>query len=138
MCLFVKDFDNSHNPVILTATRKKVVYKRFIGGRLDNVLESPYRGFPYERGSIYEANFELVDGYKIEEGIHAYTCRKAAKRGTWGFHDEIVIKCIIPKGAKYIIGLRDEIVATQLYIPKLTRLDRLRAWFKKFLEDIDD
>lgn len=49
----------------------------------------------------------MVKTYKIEEGIHSYISLSDAideLSAGWGNGSNIVVKCIIPKGSKYIIG----------------------------------
>jgi len=62
--------------------------------------ETPYRWFKVEIGETYTAKLRK-DGPQIHEGIHSFATYKGARRDGPG----VVVKCIIPKGAKYYTGL---------------------------------
>lgn len=56
-----------------------------------------------------------IIGYKINEGYHSYDAIERAKRSIF-FGDEVVIKCIIPKGAEYYINDNNEIVSSTIIV----------------------
>lgn len=62
--------------------------------------ETPYRKFKVEIGKKYTAKLRK-DRSEIYEGIHSFATYKGARRDGHG----VVVKCIIPKGAKYYTGL---------------------------------
>ena len=53
--------------------------------------------------------------YRIDIGYHSYDAIERAKRSIF-FGDEVVIKCIIPKGAEYYINDNNEIVSSTIIV----------------------
>lgn len=53
--------------------------------------------------------------YKIERGYHSYNTIKKAQEEIF-FGDEIIIKCIIPKGTEYYINTNGEIVSSTIIV----------------------
>ena len=56
-----------------------------------------------------------IIGYKIDVGYHSYNAIERAKRSIF-FGDEVVIKCIIPKGTEYYINNDNEIVSSTIIV----------------------
>lgn len=117
MCLYVKNY-NSNGSHIKTSTENIKVYKRFYAETQDEdlLLSSPHQDYEYHLGYNYKLSTELDNGSIIYEGFHAYTSKHHAT--SIAGSREIIITCIIPKGAKYIIGYDAEIVSDQLITPK--------------------
>ena len=125
MCLYTKQ----RHPKV--AEKDIVVYKV-----LDQRMGSPYYGLLYplneKRTSIlknYDWKWEEAGHkvYDVEEGLHAYTKRMAAyvKRhylnrcdSEKDFTTYSVYKAIIPKGAKYYIGLDNDIASDALIVKR--------------------
>ena len=135
MCLRVI---NSKEPLI--ATEDITVYKRLqrVG---KSEYQSPYRGYSYKRGQMYTSRLDKVKSNKrhhpktykdhnmnrmvtavgvVDRGIHAYVSRVTAKTRSkdeaWGYDDESIITCVIPKGARYYLGDGNEIASDKLFI----------------------
>ena len=53
--------------------------------------------------------------YRIDIGYHSYSTIEKAKEDIL-FGNEIVIKCIIPKGAEYYINDNNEIVSSTIIV----------------------
>lgn len=150
MCLTVKtDIKskrglNKLEPQI--ATQSMYVWKRFTRPRHKDytTLRSPHRDAIYDLNSknIVEQGLEIYPcqswvsdkwGYKgyVHQGIHAYTNEKMARDRAKNSRQK-VIKCRIPRGAKYFIGLGDEIVSDKLILPdksgEFSRYPKKRIW----------
>lgn len=112
MCFSIK---KTKNPVVKIATRNLIRYKEI----RNDMCPLFYPTKEYEFGKIYNAehrngkkirNLKLIspiysdDEYYINEGIHTY--RKLPNRV--GYHN-IIIKCIIPKGTKYIDNTKESV-----------------------------
>ena len=90
-------------------------------------LFKEYKYIPYKKQQIIDLKpieisyfpygFEDygIIGYKIDVGYHSYDAIEKAKRNIF-FGDEVVIKCIIPKGAEYYINDYNEIVSSTIII----------------------
>lgn len=96
-----------------------ICYKTFYKWHLDKKkteVKSQWRGFVYKLGWLYE-----LDGYmvvrkpwnEITVGLHSYILKP---EHNWA-DPTIVIKCIIPKGAKYYVNPEyGEYVSDQIII----------------------
>lgn len=114
-----------------TAKRTKTVYKCFILKHLkhDKIsLRSPYQEYKYHLGQKYTSKLSFGmdatwrDRLMVNQGIHAYVSKNgnmnALNAANKGFTEDIVvIPCIIPVGAKYLIGTNNEIVTDTLILP---------------------
>lgn len=134
MCLIVTKSINQEAPLLfkdkeeglkkaskpLIAARAMKVYKRFDKIKGTRELESPYRNCLYKRGQKYEVaelgtrmRYDFSSrGYQIiiEAGMHAYTIPISS------FENRVTIQCTIPKGAKYFLGIQNEIVSDKLIV----------------------
>ena len=54
-------------------------------------------------------------GYRIDAGYHSYDTIESAKEKRF-FMDEVVVKCVIPKGAEYYINNDNEIVSSTIIV----------------------
>lgn len=91
------------------------VYKRFYnsfittkrGINFKKILLSPVKEFPYERGETYYEDSMARNhwGDQIDIGLHSYSTLKRAKLHAAPF-PEVIVKCEIPKGAKYYYNPR--------------------------------
>lgn len=127
MCLVInQQFKNrssarAHKPLV--ADKNIVVYKRLSLQRFgDGALVSPYFNARYNLGETYTSKLTRyclrhAQGWivAVSRGIHSYTTVRGALRHAYG--SEVILRCIIPKGAEYWIGDDDDIVATQLRLP---------------------
>ncbi len=122
MCFII----SSEEPEEKIAKRDIVCYKRFDAKNRINskYFYSPFMGFKYEKGQCYfedEAlGIERIDN--IDFGFHSYSTKLEAILCV--LHDEEIVKCIIPEGARYyrntryreyvsdylIIGTNDDII----------------------------
>ena len=107
MCLTIEKGQKA-----LIAEEDIIVYK------LVEEFEGRYRSFyqlnPIELGEMYLSNIKVIksgskeDGWKITEGLHAYTTLELATSHihillcTWGYNAHI-IKCIVPIRSRYYI-----------------------------------
>lgn len=116
MCLVIKnsrwDGDN-HTPLI--AKRNIICYKRL--RKVDKELYTPYRQRIVKLGDVMIAAYFTFDGNEVNRGIHAYTNKRYAYSRTWS--DEILVKCIIPKGTEYFPGTNSTIVALKMKLTKI-------------------
>ena len=94
---------------------------------LDNYKwKALYRGTVHNYDKVLTAgdrlNVELryngyrIHGYVIEVGFHAYTDIDYAKVNL--FKTCTLVKCTIPKGAEYCLGIHNEIVANKMIVHK--------------------
>ncbi len=90
------------------AKKDIVCYKTFypLNAKAKNDYRSPYYGALYSLGKTYTVK-RFGKGYShfddtdiINEGIHSYSNLEDTKK--WEMcGDEVLVKCIIPKGTKY-------------------------------------
>ena len=59
-------------------------------------------------------DYEII-GYKINAGYHSYDTIEIARKNIF-FGNEVVIKCIIPKGTEYYINNDNEIVSSTIIV----------------------
>lgn len=93
---------------------------------------SPFQDFKYIVGKTYTSKFILGDYSKpfnihnspdyrleIENGLHAYVnpSNEFMKRALSSYRPHKAFKMIIPKGSKYFIGTRHDIVSDTLIWP---------------------
>jgi hypothetical protein len=117
MCLIAKT-------EIRTANRSITCYKRLL--RYPNgTLKSPYYGEVYEVGETKEVKFFTDENDRkivrrtnptaINQGLHAFTTLEKARR----IQLYTVIRCVIPKGTKYVLGDEGDIVALKLKVKEV-------------------
>ena len=110
--------------------KQKSIFKFKFGEKKMTQLTSlfkKYKYIPYKKQQIIDLKpieisyfpygFEDygIIGYKINAGYHSYDAIERAKRSIF-FGDEVVIKCIIPKGAEYYINDHNEIVSSTIIV----------------------
>ena len=90
-------------------------------------LFKEYKYTPYKKQKIinlkpikvfyypYSFNNYKITSYKINVGYHSYNAIERAKKSIF-FGDEVVIKCIIPKGTEYYINNDNEIVSSTIIV----------------------
>lgn len=119
MCLQVlhEDWENP----IQTAKEDIVVYKIL----KQKTNESPYYIFKYEAGTLYRLRRALNVWFgMVYTGYHAYLDRDTAFfRKT--INKTKVVKMIIPKGAKFCVGTRGDVVSTSLRSGNLKALKNI-------------
>ena len=109
---------------IKTATEDIVCYKVFprrsrTGNQHKQYVRSLFQEFKYELGeTYYEDSITVNETYQeIYSGIHSYSTFTMAKERTY-LH-RIIVKCIIPAGAKYYYNpIRKEYVSDYITIGK--------------------
>jgi hypothetical protein len=116
MCLLlgiIRNRREARNFCPQKADREIAVFKLFNTIENDpNKLESPRMGFIYKRGRKYRLFFGMTKQIKelpwsgkfslaISHGFHAFTDEATAKLNQHIIMGDVVIKCVIPKGAKY-------------------------------------
>lgn len=112
---------------IKVAEKDIIVYKTMMPVRNQKGQKRKYvsfhQQFIYERGSEYyetggmKISASLNENFihiKVDEAFHSWATFKTAYR-TKGYNTEIV-KCKIPKGAKYIIGDDNDIASDRIVI----------------------
>jgi hypothetical protein len=107
---------------------------------LDRELKSPCLKFQYELDKLYsmdnigikhKEHFALVNYfghcwnaekflYEVNEAFHAYCSKEAVFISINPFYKGFIFKTIIPKGAKYIVGINGEICSNQIIITSKT------------------
>ena len=90
-------------------------------------LFKKYKYIPYKKQQIIDLkskelfyypdsfNNHGIIGYKIDAGYHSYDTIKIAQKNIF-FGDEVVIKCIIPKGTEYYINNDNEIISSTIIV----------------------
>ena len=90
-------------------------------------LFKKYKYIPYKKQQIIDLKFKPIElfyyiygndkiiGYKIDAGYHSYNTIEIAQENKL-FRDEVVIKCIIPKGTEYYINNDNEIVSSTIIV----------------------
>lgn len=88
---------------------KKYLYIPYKKQQIIDLKSKEISYFPY--------GFEdcRIIGYIINEGYHSYTSIKSAKEKIF-YPDEVIIKCIIPKGTEYYINNDNEIVSSTIIV----------------------
>ncbi len=120
MCLVAK-------AEIRTASRAITCYKRLVKYR-NGVLKSPYYGEEYKIGETKKVEC-FTDGNgrnirnrtkvkEINAGLHAYTTLKRALNVTY----YTTVRCVIPKGTKYVRGIGGDIVALKLIVKEIVNV----------------
>ena len=90
-------------------------------------LFEKYLYIPYEKQQFIELkpvrisynpygveDYEEI-GYRINAGYHSYDTIERAQKNIF-YADEVVIKCIIPKGTEYYINNYNEIVSSTIIV----------------------
>lgn len=142
MCLTVKttkDITANSKKEALEIAQSKIkvsardirVWKRF---RInpDGSAETPYRETPVSKnGEVMTTKsfgFEIEQAYffsgepakqyyaYVNRGIHAYTDFDSCEY-EYDNECEIMVKCVIPAGTPYILGMCNEIAALQIIVP---------------------
>lgn len=85
-----------------------IVYKKLFKDG-DKLLSPIFKDTEWKIGELKTSRL-TGNPWRVFEGLHSYTTKKRVDCT----NDEIIVKCIIPKGATYIRGLFNEIVSTQL------------------------
>lgn len=102
MCLTIKK-----NQGILTAKKDIICYKLVEDGFDSGSLTTPYHYYPIVLGETYTSNI-VREHNSINEGIHSYVKLGYALRYLRAWRATMhIIKCIIPKGSRYIRGTFD-------------------------------
>lgn len=135
MCLITYNFEptlnkkQAINKLKCTATKDIVVYKRLKrykkwankNGK-GYIYESPYQRFKYNLGYEYNVQrFQIFEScidnkLRIYQGLHSYTNYETARNRK--NINEVIVKCIIPKGSKYFLGIHNDIVSDKLILVK--------------------
>ena len=104
MCLYLKQ-----NSQLYTASIDITVYKFLTNTGAG--LVSPYYNYPVKIGETYTSDLIKVysnsDGFCCNVGIHSYKKKVDAEKMSYinNRFQNIIVKCIIPKGARYFKGL---------------------------------
>lgn len=138
MCLNIADgmtVETSNEPVIVFKVLDKRRHKRA------TTFSSPYFEMPYTRGDTKEVEsfgMRYFDGShdmhlinfngwipegrqrRVEQGLHAYIHAERADLFSRCDPDQIVVRCIIPRGTPFIRGVND-IVTLKLQVGKAIR-----------------
>ena len=90
-------------------------------------LYKEYKYIPYKKQKIIDlkpigVSYNLygfedswIIGYRIDAGYHSYNTIEIAQKNIF-FGNEVVIKCIIPKGTEYYINNDNEIVSSTIIV----------------------
>ncbi len=112
------------------AKRDIYVYKVFKTRLEGGSIVSPSRKFSYDYGGTYKAKFKkeyenrwqwgggLKWEINIQAGLHSFRSLEKAEGTSWAAsYGAIILRCKIPKGSKYFIGHRKDIVSNKLVLP---------------------
>lgn len=125
MCLTIKgkyEKTKSDKPLPRVAGRDKIVYK--VLRRYGDDLISFHQMYTYRLGKVYSSSlgvekaFSVWAGWKVEKGLHAYINRVTAENDLYNA-SIVLIKCRIPKGAKYYLGMNGDIVSNRIILEKI-------------------
>lgn len=136
MCLRFYTRISDPTSVVKTANKDITVYK-VVELRPDNTYRSQYVSFKYELGVRYKAGVDWPEGC-VHTGHYDYEYGRYTQIIAHGFHsyddlahaelhlqeswlDSIqtyVMECHIPKGAKYIAGMNNDIISSEIIIDK--------------------
>lgn len=129
MCLVVKQnwFQTLFRmkPKIRTAKKDIVVYKLLAEDRVHNELASYYyTNFHWSIGKVYSSPLVVEKDksyYLVGKGFHSFLNKPSHDHILFLFPPsypffQALYKAIIPKGSKYIIGEKNEIVSDHLKI----------------------
>ena len=118
MCLYIKNvkYDSIDDTIPLIARKDIICYKRL------KPLGHGYFKTPYREVTVKIGTFMSVDSFglcfnRVDRGIHGYTSKKRASGET--DRNEVMVKCIIPKGTEYFRGVYDDIVALKMKLKKI-------------------
>ena len=90
---------------------KKYKYIPYKKQKIIDLKFKPIKSFYYP----YNFNDYKIISYKIDAGYHSYNTIEIAQKSIF-FGDEVVIKCIIPKGTEYYINNDNEIVSSTIIV----------------------
>ena len=88
---------------------RKYLYIPYKKQQFINLKPIKMFGNPYDIGDCKNVY------YKINTGYHSYDTIERAQKDIF-YADEVVIKCIIPKGAEYYINDHNEIVSSTIIV----------------------
>ena len=111
--------------------KQKSIFKFKFGKKKITQLISlfkKYKYIPYKKQQIIDLkpkelsyypnifnNYKIM-GYKIDAGYHSYDTIEIAQKNIFFGDEEVVIKCIIPKGTEYYINNDNEIVSSTIIV----------------------
>lgn len=110
MCLYVTHRQKNE----WTAKKDIPVWKLL----LKDGRQSIFRSFLYKPNTAVHiekmgrTEYENGTRFAINEGFHAYRSMRSAMQG--GVESDVIVKMTIPAGARYYIGMYDEIVSDTL------------------------
>lgn len=132
MCLYV---DERYHTTLEPKTAKFpiLVYKSLEYSDYHMGYISPYMGIEYEFGVKYSSNLIVDDeNDSVEDGLHACTTRESAENHCYRSNYGDIFPAIIPVGAMFFIGEKNEIVSTELIVYKnLRALTRVHGKIRK-------
>lgn len=126
MCLSVRSNwkrDGWNHPVPRKAEKDIICYKWLERGD-DKMLQTPFKMVLVKIGQRMKAKLGIGYSYivvpseiTVNEGIHGFTSKREAFKN---FRTEdVIVECIIPKGAEYIRGTNNDIVATEMKLQRI-------------------
>ena len=118
MCFYIQ----KGNTKRLTAEKSIICYKTvtpMYDGEDMNEYCSKYQWFDYKLNKLYKGDLKIsLPRNQIEMGFHSYTNSKIAKNHCGS--NEVVVECVIPKGAKYYVNTyHEEYVSNQIKIKRV-------------------
>ena len=105
MCLYLKN----SNVKVLIADKEIPVYKV-----LNINYNSPYLNMSYRNKNVTKKSKILRCRTCVKNGLHSCLTIRAAKSIAVGNKMCIIVKMYIPKGAKYYLGMYNEVASNQL------------------------
>lgn len=119
MCLNIKATQRRDNEgfAIPSIARRDITCYKWLE-RDNKELHSPiYRKTPIKIGQKMKVSKLDISNHSVYEGIHAfYNKRRALHNNSF---DDVIVECIIPKGAQYIKGHNYHIVATEMKLKRI-------------------
>jgi hypothetical protein len=88
----------------------------YCGYRIGEEKSVPQFGFNYWSGFLnFVGRYINLQRVEVYEGLHAYRFLDEAEVHAYS-PGAVVVECIIPKGARYIVGRNQDIVSTRLIV----------------------
>ena len=132
MCLYV---DERYHTTLEPKTAKFpiLVYKALEYSDYYMGYISPYMEIEYEFGELNTSHLIFDDeNDSVEDGLHACTTKESAENHCYRLSYGEIFPAIIPVGAKFFIGEKNEIVSTGLIVYKnLRALTRVHGKIRK-------
>ena len=122
MCLDIRDNQrkDKEGKYIPSVAKKDIICYKWVERGYYNrkLLLTPYYCTIVRIGQVMKVKSLEINWSTVGRGIHGFTTLKTGKIHI-NCSDDVLIRCIIPKGTEYIKGEGNEIVATKMKLKKM-------------------